>query len=39
MERVELRGVNLINGTTQQERGNVARSVGWGGGGDRDILP
>lgn len=29
MERVELRGVNLINGTTQQqERGNVARSVG-----------
>lgn len=34
MERVELRGVNLINGTTQQqERGNVARSVGGRGGG------
>lgn len=25
MERVELRGVNLINGTTQEVRGNVAR--------------
>lgn len=34
MERAELRGVNLINGTTQQqERGNVARSVGGGGQG------
>lgn len=31
MERVELRGVNLINGTTQEERGNVAS----GGGGER----
>lgn len=38
MERVELRGVNLINGTTQEERGNVAREGG-GGETDRDILP
>lgn len=30
MERVELRGVNLINGTTQEERGNVARGGGGG---------